>query len=155
MKTTYFVDNSTLLQAPSFVSTIVGDYDGFDYENLYEFIDGTMWLQTELYRKYDYAFRPTVAVYYMNAYYMNVEGIDRAVRVANVPYLRSYITSSFDGFSYGNVYVLANGQIWQQSEFRNWYHYAVHPDAVIYEYLGAYYLKVEGIDEAVRVIRNQ
>jgi hypothetical protein len=69
--------------------------------------------------------------------------------------IASYITSSFDGFQYGNTYTLANGQIWQQTELYYWYHYAFYPDVEIYQYLGQYYMKVEGIDYAVKVHRIQ
>ncbi len=65
------------------------------------------------------------------------------------------ITSDFSGFNYGNLYVLSNGQVWQQTEYYIWYYYFYLPKAIIYSNSGSLYLKVAGIDHAVRVQQVQ
>lgn len=67
--------------------------------------------------------------------------------------VQSNIVSRFNGFSHGNVYQLANGQIWQQTEFYSWYWYAYRPEVVIYSSYGTYRMLVQGIDHEVTVTR--
>jgi hypothetical protein len=67
----------------------------------------------------------------------------------------SVITSDFDGFDQGNLYVLQNGQIWRQTEYWNWYWYWYRPDVLVYYINGVWKLKVDDIDHAVRVERIQ
>jgi len=67
--------------------------------------------------------------------------------------VQSAITSDFSGLQYGNVYVLANGQIWEQVEAYYWYWYAYYPRVTIYSSYGAYKMQVSGIDRAVTVKR--
>jgi hypothetical protein len=63
------------------------------------------------------------------------------------------ITSSFTGFKHGNVYVLANGQVWEQTEYYYWYWYAYSPRVLIYPSYGSSKMLVEGIDHPVTVRR--
>ena len=48
---------------------------------------------------------------------------------------------------------LVNGQIWQQAGYQYEYHYAFMPDVLIYLSGGRYRMKVDGVDEAVDVVR--
>jgi len=70
---------------------------------------------------------------------------------ANV--IESYITSEFDGLDYGNIYKLANGQIWEQTEPWIWVWVWVNPRVLIWNDGGVYRMKVEKIDHPVVVRR--
>ena len=67
--------------------------------------------------------------------------------------LESYIVSDFDGLDYGNLYELANGQIWQQTEAWIWVWVWVYPRVLIWNEGGVLRMKVEGIDHPVAVTR--
>lgn len=65
----------------------------------------------------------------------------------------SVITSRFDGFSHGAVFKLANGQIWQQTEYYIWGYVAVRPHVSIVSSYRGYVMHVDGIDHGVTVQR--
>ena len=67
--------------------------------------------------------------------------------------IKSHIVSKFEGFDHGNVYALANGQVWKQSEYWIWIWHWISPKVVIFNDGGQYRMKVEGIDHAVGVTR--
>lgn len=67
--------------------------------------------------------------------------------------LESFIISDFDGLDYGNVYKLANGQIWEQTEAWVWVWVWVNPKVLIWNDGGVYRMKVEGIEHPVMVTR--
>lgn len=67
----------------------------------------------------------------------------------------SVITSDFTGkvFSHGNLFELRNGQIWRQTEYYIFYHYAYTPQVRIVRSGGVWRMKVDGISHAVAVER--
>lgn len=67
--------------------------------------------------------------------------------------VESFIISDFNGFDYGNIYKLANGQIWEQTEVWTWVWLWVNPKVLIWDDSGIYRMKVEGIEHAVMVRR--
>ena len=67
--------------------------------------------------------------------------------------IESYITSEFDGLDHGNIYKLANGQVWEQAEAWIWVWVWVQPKVLIWNDGGIYRMKVEGIDHSVAVRR--
>ncbi len=67
--------------------------------------------------------------------------------------VESFIISDFDGLEYGNVYQLANGQIWEQTEAWVWVWVWVNPKVLIWHDGGVYRMKVEGIEHPVAVTR--
>ena len=67
--------------------------------------------------------------------------------------IESYIISDFDGLDQGNIYHLANGQIWEQTEFWIWIWIWINPRVTIWESGGVYKMKVENIDHEVTVRR--
>ena len=67
--------------------------------------------------------------------------------------IESFIISDFDGLDYGNIYELANGQIWKQTEYYIWFWYWFYPEVLIWNDGGIYRMKVEGIDHPVMVER--
>lgn len=67
--------------------------------------------------------------------------------------IESTIISDFDGLEYGNIYKLANGQIWEQTEAWIWVWVWVNPSVMIWNDGGGFKMKVDQIDHAVAVKR--
>jgi len=67
--------------------------------------------------------------------------------------VESYITSDFQRLAHGEVFVLANGQVWEQTEYYTWFWYAFRPRVIIYSDYGSYKMAVAGIDHVVSVRR--
>lgn len=65
----------------------------------------------------------------------------------------STITGQFTGYEADRVFVLDNGQVWQQAEAWYWYWYSFRPDVLIYPASGGWKLHVDGIDHDVSVRR--
>lgn len=69
--------------------------------------------------------------------------------------IESYVSSDFDGLQRGNIYVLANGQVWEQTEYYFYYNFAYRPRVRIYMSHGTYLMRVEGVNRAVAVVRRR
>lgn len=69
------------------------------------------------------------------------------------PIIESTIISTFEGLNAGNIYKLANGQMWEQIEPWVWVWIWVNPQVTIYAASGAYKMKVENIERPVFVKR--
>jgi len=67
--------------------------------------------------------------------------------------IETQIDGQFDGWEGETIVKLMNGQIWQQSEYHYYYHYAFMPKVLIYRSGGGYKMKVEGVEKAVGVER--
>jgi len=68
--------------------------------------------------------------------------------------IESYIDGEFEGWDGDTVFVLTNGQIWQQDEFSYHYSYAYRPKVLIYRNSsGGYTMRVEGVNKELRVKR--
>jgi hypothetical protein len=65
--------------------------------------------------------------------------------------LRSSIDGDFEGFGLGNRFVLANGDVWEQTSYCYEPHYAYCPDVTIYKTRNGFEIAVEGMSERVRV----
>jgi hypothetical protein len=63
------------------------------------------------------------------------------------------IDGDFEGWEGETVVKLMNGQIWQQTEYHYYYHYAFMPKVLIYRSGGGYKMKVDGVEKAVGVER--
>ncbi|AYC28712.1 hypothetical protein [Paenisporosarcina cavernae] len=62
-----------------------GDSEGFDGETIFELTNGERWEQVEYYYRYRYKYRPTVKIYKDSmSYYLELEGIERKVRVRRI-----------------------------------------------------------------------
>jgi hypothetical protein len=66
----------------------------------------------------------------------------------------SYIKGAFKGWTGRGVYELVNGHKWKQVEYKYKYQYHYRPRAWILEDGGSYHLKVEGMDETIKVRRQ-
>jgi len=67
--------------------------------------------------------------------------------------IESQIDGDFEGWEGETIVKLMNGQIWQQTEYFYYYHYAFMPKVLIYKSGSGYKMKVEGIEKAVGVKR--
>lgn len=67
--------------------------------------------------------------------------------------IESRINGEFKGWEGETIYKLMDGSIWQQASYEYRYHYAYSPAVIIYKKSGSYYMKVEGIDDEIRVQR--
>ncbi len=84
------------------------------------------------------------------------KGIEQAVayqnpKATNQEAIESQISGNFNGWEGETVVKLMNGQIWQQTEYWYYYHYAFMPKVLIYKSGGGLKMKVDGIDKAVGV----
>lgn len=75
--------HSSLALAQSVIeSQVDGEFDGWEGETVVKLMNGQIWLQTEYYYEYHYAYMPEVLVYQSRGdWKMKVEGIDKAVGV--------------------------------------------------------------------------
>lgn len=63
-------------------SKIESDFDGFDYENIYELSNGQYWKQVDYTYEYEYEYRPDVLIYKEGSYYyMDVENCEKHPRI--------------------------------------------------------------------------
>ena len=67
--------------------------------------------------------------------------------------IESKVDGSFEGWDGETIVKLANGQIWQQTEYHYEYDYAYRPEVLVFKSRLGYKMWVEGIDEPVRVQR--
>src|SRR5665213_4422165 len=71
-------------------------------------------------------------------------------RALNV--IEARIDGEFTGWSGSTIFKLNNGQIWQQAEYANQYHYAINPAVTILPTISGYTMAVEGMDSTIRVV---
>ncbi len=69
------------------------------------------------------------------------------------PVIETRTMGAFNGWEGETIVRLANGQIWQQTEFYYQYHYAFRPEVLIYKSGGSFKMKVDSVSKAVRVRR--
>lgn len=68
--------------------------------------------------------------------------------------IESYIDGEFEGWDGDTIFVLTNGQIWQQDEYSYYYTYRYRPKVLIYRNsTGGYTMRVDGVDRELRVRR--
>ncbi len=67
--------------------------------------------------------------------------------------IESYVDGTFEGWDGDTIFLLTNGQIWQQASYSYTYHYAYRPWVVIYPTSGGYKMMVEGVDKTIYVRR--
>ncbi len=68
--------------------------------------------------------------------------------------IESKIDGEFQGWDGETIFKLVNCQIWQQSSYHYYYHYAYMPRVTIYRTDGGYKMKVDGVDPSIYVRRN-
>lgn len=67
--------------------------------------------------------------------------------------VETHIDGTFEGWTGNTVWVMDNGQIWQQSKYSYHYHYAYRPHVVIFPLEDSWHMKVDGDDDQVQVQR--
>lgn len=67
--------------------------------------------------------------------------------------IESTVVSKFEGLNAGNIYTLANGQVWEQIEPWNWIRAGTNPSVMIYPVSGGHKMKVQNIERSVLVRR--
>ena len=118
---------------------------------IFKLIDGSLW-EVKYEYEYLYEYYPSVVIcpsqgkLIIGGKSLNVELVASGEAV-----IESTIISDFNGLEYGNIYELANGQNWQQTEYYIWYWYWFYPGVLIWNDGGIYRMKVEGIDHPVMV----
>lgn len=128
-------------------SQIYGAFTGWHGDALFKLTNGQYWLQTEYKYRYQYMYRPSVVITQTGSgYELQVDGMDDSVRVRQVSAIESRIKGSFKGWSGKTTFELENGQVWQQSAYAYWYHYAYRPEIVIFEATGGYVLRLADDD---------
>ena len=62
------------------------------------------------------------------------------------------IRGEFTGFDENRIFAMTNGTYWVQAHYKYWYHYAYHPEVVISEKNGSYFLTIAGRSIQVRKV---
>ena len=72
--------------SPSVIeSQVEGDFEGWEGKTVVKLTNGPIWLQTEYYYQYHYAFMPKVLIFKSgNEYKMRVDGVNRPVGVTRL-----------------------------------------------------------------------
>lgn len=134
---------------------IDGDFEGFDDEILFKFVDGTYWIQSQYMYWYHYAFRPDVNLLRANGrFYLQIDGKDKIVPIRQITdVIESRIDGEFKGWEGETVYTLSNGQVWKQNTYHYEYKYSYRPETLIYNSGAGYKMQVEGTVANVRRVR--
>jgi len=124
-------------------------------KNIYEVVDDVFLFEMEV--------RPDVTVLTDGQFYkLFIQGVDesllckklnRGIRnICSVSHvIEAIVVNDFDGFEYGKIFKLDNGQIWEQEEFYiytgiyTWSKVTIWHNGVVYK------MKVNGIDKSVTV----
>ena len=122
--------------------------------------DGSLWEVTFAY-EYLYEYYPSVIICPKSGKLMvknksiDVQPISSGSSAGGhgQPTIESTIISTFEGLNAGNIYKLANGQIWEQVEPWVWVWVWMNPKVMIYAASGAYKMKIENIEHPVLVER--
>ncbi len=66
-------------------------------------------------------------------------------------YIETRIDGNFDGWEGETIFKMQNGTIWQQASYAYKYHFAYSPKVLIYAKSNGTYLKVDGVNDEIRV----
>ncbi len=142
---------------------INGEFKGWDGETLFKLMNGQFWQQSSYAYMYQYAYSPGVLIYeYRGSYLMKVEDVDETIEVKLIPkssstssndLIETRIDGNFEGWEGETIFKLQNGQIWQQSSYAYYYHYAYSPGVLIYKTSSGYEMQVDGVTNKIKVRR--
>lgn len=137
--------------------------------NIFQTVSGNIYEVIDYVYLYEYEYNPEVIVLKNGPLYkLVIEGFDEpllckrlneetsASSERNKQYpdaFESFIVNEFTGLDQGNIYKLANGQIWEQTEPWIWVWTWVNPKVLIWKSGNVYKMKVENINHAVTVRR--
>lgn len=98
---------------------------------------------------------PNVKIYQSGSRYkLVIDDFDEPVictKTRNV--IDTQINGEFKGWDGETEFKLMNGQVWKQSSYDYTYHYEYSPQVFIYQYKGAWILKVEDLEETIEVYK--
>ena len=136
--------------------------------HIFKTLSGNIYEITDYVYLYEYEYSPRVIVLRSgDIYKLNIDGFEDAIHCINLnsnstgeelniktqtsKALEAYITSDFEGYEIGNIYVLSNDQIWEQTEFYTWVWVWSMPKVLIYETNGIYKMKFDQIEHSVTI----
>lgn len=67
--------------------------------------------------------------------------------------VETQIEGTFQGWSGDTIFIMTNGQIWQQAAYAYTYHYAYRPKVTIYKTNSGFKMQVEGLKDSLLVKR--
>ena len=130
-----------------------------NHQEVFRLDDGTVW-EVQYEYEYLYEYYPTVVVcpargtLIINGKRLSVRQLGGSpISGGGSDIIESRIAGEFSGWDGETVFRLANGQIWQQASYDYKYRYAYSPEVLIVRTSGRYMMHVEGMDEAIQVIR--
>ncbi len=65
--------------------------------------------------------------------------------------IETRIDGDFEGWDGETIFKMMNGTIWQQASYDYEYHYAYMPEVIIYRKNSGYYMRVDGVNDEIRV----
>lgn len=141
----------------AFESQIYGAFTGWHGDSLFKLTNGQYWQQAEYKYTYRYMYRPRILISETpNGYEMEVDGMEDSIKVRPVSVIESRINGNFEGWSGDTQFQLQNGQVWKQSAYTYWYHYAYAPEVIVYESGAGYILRLADDDShSVHVRRGR
>lgn len=144
-------------------SRVDGQFNGWSGSTVVKLQNGQIWQQSEPFLELSLSLAPTAIVYTsQGSNVMYVDGTAKAVGVrliassADMPTgsaVQSKIDGEFEGWDGETIFILVNGQIWQQSSYSYLYHYAYNPSVLIYQSGGRWMMSVEGVNRTIAVTR--
>jgi len=148
--------------SPAIESQIDGEFEGWDGDSVFQLTNGQIWQQDEYDYTYHYSYRPQVTIFSVRSgCEMHVDGLGDTIRVRQLvpmfsgcsPAIESRIDGQFDGWEGDTIFQLANGQIWQQTQYAYKYRYKYRPTVTIFSASGGCTMQVDGVDRTIRVQR--
>ncbi len=138
-------------------SQIYGAFTGWHGDALFKLTNGQYWQQAEYKYSYRYLYRPNVVISETpGGYEMEVVGMEESIKVRRVSVIESTINGAFEGWSGDTEFHLRNGQVWKQSHYAYWYHYAYAPEIIVYQSSGGHVLMLASDhSQVVRVRRSR
>jgi hypothetical protein len=166
-------DDCTLYEDTSIFGTLSG---AITSGHIFKTTSGNIYEVSSAVYSYVYEYHPEVLVLNRQGIYiLFIDGVDEPVTCRKLTesfptkqqnsttkykqqssqLIEAYITNDFEGLEYGNIYVLSNGQVWEQIEPYIWIYIWIMPPVIIWESQGIHYMKVdiEDIPKAVQVKR--
>lgn len=136
-------------------SRVEGEFSGFDDDAIFRLSNGQVWQQAIYKYHYYYAYQPHVTIRRNGSgYIMEVPSMRDSVAVVPIDVVtEGVIVSEFRGFSGNSKFQFNNGQVWEQAEYKYAYCYAYRPEAIVVNGINGLVLRVEGMEEQVRVRR--
>lgn len=127
---------------------------------VFQLNDGSLWEVKNSY-EYMYEYYPQVVIC-PNSSKLIIKGKNISVQSlsnnrnsskSSADIVESRIDGNFEGWTGETIFKLQNGQIWQQSSYAYWYHYAFSPKVTIYKSGGQYKMQVDGVGQSIFVKR--